>query len=115
MSRNAGLPPGTRQTAETDHIEAVLKKAGFEEPKAYRYNSAVIRLRVIDPKFEGMPVERRDSMVEDVLTQLPERTQSDIITLLTFAPSELAADSDSMYLRERFLNLEFEDPGRSIL
>ena len=79
----------TRQTDETRLVEGALKRAGFDQVDAYRYNSASIRVRVIDPRFEGLPIEKRDAMVEPVLEQLPERTQADIMTLLTFAPAEL--------------------------
>jgi len=42
------------RTEETYAVEALLMEAGFEKVDAYRYNSAVIRLRVVDPRFEGM-------------------------------------------------------------
>ena len=78
-----------KRTNETRMVEDALRKAGLERVDAYRYNSASIRVRVIDRRFEGLPREQRDGMVEPHLERLPERTQADIVTLFTFAPSEL--------------------------
>ena len=102
-----------KRTAETRQVEEVLKRAGFDQADAYRYNSASIRVRVIDGRFEGMPREKRDGMVEPYLEQLPERVQADIVTLFTFAPSEL--QQPATRVREFLLNTEFEDPSPSIL
>jgi hypothetical protein len=94
-------------------VEDALRKAGLERVDAYRYNSASIRVRVIDRRFEGLPREQRDGMVEPHLERLPERTQADIVTLFTFAPSELREAPNT--LREFMLNAEFEDPSPSML
>ena len=75
-----------KRTDETRKVEDVLRNAGFQQADAYRYNSASIRVRVIDSRFEGLSTENRDAMVEPHLDQLPERTQADIINLFTFAP-----------------------------
>ena len=102
-----------RRTEETNRVEEALRKAGFAQADAYRYNAASIRVRVIDGKFEGMPRDQRDALVEAVLDQLPEETQRDIVTLFTFAPSELRQASKT--LREFMLNKEFEEPSPSML
>src|SRR5260370_32433551 len=97
------------KTAETRKVEKVLRKE-FPNTDAYRYNSASIRVRVIDPRFEGKSDEERDAMVEPLLERLPEPTQSDIMNLLTVAPSELRNLS-----KKSLLILEFEDPSPSRL
>jgi hypothetical protein len=102
-----------KRTDETRTVEDVLQRAGFEQVDAYRYNSASIRVRVIDRRFEGMPREQRDGMVEPHLEQLPERTQADIVTLFTFAPSETQHTPKTF--REFMLNSEFEAPSPSML
>jgi hypothetical protein len=102
-----------KRTDETRTIEDVLKHAGFQTVDAYRYNSASIRVRVIDPRFEGLPTEKRDAMVEPYLEKLPEDTQADIMTLFTFAPSELQRSPKTF--REFSLNTEFDDPSPSML
>src|SRR5438874_8909455 len=100
------------RTDETRHIEELLRKQGFAKVDAYRYNPAAIRVRVIDPRFEGQSIEQRDAMVEPILAQLPERTQADIITLLTFTESEVAQGPK---FKGYGLNVEFDDPSPSIL
>ena len=102
-----------KRTDETRRVEDILINAGFEQVDAYRYNSASIRVRVIDARFEGLPPDQRDAMVEPYLEQLPERTQADIMNLFTFAPSELLQTPNSF--REFFLNTEFDEPSPSML
>lgn len=103
----------SKRTDETRAVEELLRAAGFERVDAYRYNSASIRLRVVDARFEGLSPEKRDAMVEPHLEQLPERTQADIISLFTFAPSEL--EQTPRTLKEFPLNAEFDDPSPSTL
>jgi len=100
-----------KRTDETRLVEDTLRQ-GFERVDAYRYNSASIRVRVIDSRFEGLSPEKRDAMVEPHLEQLPERTQADIMSLFTFAPSELQTPKS---LREFMKNTEFDDPSPSML
>ncbi len=113
MTQTVARPWEARRTDETRMVEDVLRKAGFKEVDAYRYNSASIRVRVIDPRFEGRSPELRDAMVEPQLESLPERTQADIMTLFTFAPSELHQTPKT--LREFMNNTEFDDPSPSML
>ena len=101
-----------KRTPETRSIEELLGRH-FKQVDAYRYNSASIRVRVIDPKFEGMSREQRDALVEQQVDKLPPDTQSDIVTLMTFAPSELEQSRGK--LREYTLNIEFEEPSPSTL
>jgi hypothetical protein len=103
----------TKCTDETRRVEEVLRRAGFEKVDAYRYNSASIRVRVIDKRFEGRSQEERDAMIEPHLKHLPDRTQADIMTLFAFAPSEL--NEAAKTFREFLLNTEFEDPSPSML
>ena len=102
-----------KRTDETRRVEAVLGEGGFDQIDAYRYNSASIRVRVIDRKFEGMSREGRDTLVEEYLDKLPPETQQDIVILFTFAPSELARTPTTF--REFLLNTEFDDPGPNML
>ena len=102
-----------KRTPETRQVEEVLRRAGFDQVVAYRYNSASIRVRVIDPGFEGKPREERDAMVEKYLAQLPAEIQRDIVTLFTLAPSELKETPKTF--REFMLNTEFDDPSPSML
>jgi hypothetical protein len=103
---------GSCRTAETQMIEDLLRQR-FNQVDAYRYNSASIRIRVIDPTFEGLTREARDTLVEPYLAQLPLETQRDIVTLFTFAPSDLIQSPKTF--REWTLNAEFDDPSPSML
>src|ERR1700730_7748668 len=113
MINTSAFPWEAKRTDETCRVEEVLRKAGFAKVDAYRYNSASIRVRVIDSRFEGMPREKRDAMVEEQLDKLPPETQRDIVTLFTFAPSELARTPRTF--REFMQNTEFDNPSPTML
>jgi stress-induced morphogen len=107
------VPPWeAKRTEETRRVEDLLRRH-FKQADSYRYNSASIRVRVIDPRFEGMARAKRDAMVEKHLRELPPETQRDIVTLFTFAPSELQRGPTTF--REYLLNTEFDDPSPSTL
>jgi hypothetical protein len=99
-----------KRTDETRRVEEVIR-VEFPKTDAYRYNSASIRVRVIDLRFEGKSSEKRDAMVEPLIEKLPKSIQAQIINLLTLTPDEASNSSDSKSL----LNLEFEHPSRSML
>jgi hypothetical protein len=92
-------------------VEDVLRRE-FPRTDAYRYNSASIRVRVIDPRFAALPMEKRDALVEPLLDQLPEEIQADIMNLITLAPGE---ETSKKLSRLSLVNLEFEDPSPSML
>ena len=94
-----------KRTAETRRIEERLRAAGFAQVDAYRFNSASIRIRIIDPRFENKPGSERQDMVFPVIDELPKRTREDILLLLTLAPSEVGTVN-----RRALINLEFEHP-----
>lgn len=112
MSASTAQAWESKRNDETRHVEDLLREA-FEQVDAYRYNSASIRVRVVDKCFEGMSRERRDALAEEQLIKLPLETQRDIVTLFTFAPSELVGSA--MNFREFLQNKEFEDPSPSRL
>ncbi len=105
-------PWESKRTPETRRVEDFLGKH-FGQTDAYRYNPASIRIRIVESRFEGMSREARDALVEPYLDQLPPETQKDIVTLLTFAPSEL--EGTSVAFRDYLLNTEFDDPSPSRL
>jgi stress-induced morphogen len=112
MTPVATPPWEAKRTSETRQVEDLLGRH-FKQADSYRYNSASIRVRVIDPRFEGMSREQRDAMVEQYLDKLPPETQRDIVTLFTFAPSELKRTPTTF--REYMVNTEFDDPSPSML
>ena len=98
-----------KATPDTERIVELLKAAfpnhpANYPPAAYRYNSASIRVRVVDEAFRGKSRPKRDEMVSHLLEELPEETYSDIMILLLLTPEEV--DEDPM-------NLEFENPTPS--
>ncbi|WP_435018868.1 hypothetical protein TA3x_000855 [Tundrisphaera sp. TA3] len=101
-----------KRTEETRQVEGLLRQH-FDQVDSYRYNAASIRVRVIDPRFEGVPRDERDLQVEAQIAHLPETIQRDIVTIFCFAPSEL--DKRPETFREFMLNAEFDDPSPSML
>lgn len=112
MTTNTTLPWEAKRTEETRMVEARLQPH-FERVDCYRYNSASIRVRVIDSRFGAMKREQRDTMVERYLDELPSETQQDIVTLFTFTPSELTLTPKT--LKEHMFNTEFENPSPTML
>ena len=112
MTAVTASPWEAKRTSETRNVEGLLRDH-FEQADCYRYNSACIRVRVIDPIFEGLSREKRDTLVEEYLDKLPPETQRDIVTLFTFAPSEL--ERTPATFREYMLNSEFDAPSPSTL
>ncbi len=99
---------GRTKTPETEEIERLLKGT-FPGTEVYRYNSASIRVRIVDERFKGKPASERDAMVEPLLARLPEDTQADITMLLLLVPDEAEGSPRSL------LYLEFEHPSPSLL
>ncbi len=67
MNDEATFPIESMRTRETREIDRFLQQY-FQHSLAYRFNSASIRIRVIDPRFEGRSREERDGMVEPIST-----------------------------------------------
>jgi hypothetical protein len=112
VTNDTRRPWEASRTDETRMVEDRLREH-FDQADAYRYNSASIRVRVIDRRFEEMRREDRDAMVEQYLDTLPQETQRDIVTLFTFAPSDLSRSPTTF--REFLLNTEFDNPSPSML
>jgi hypothetical protein len=93
-----------RKTEETRRIETVFRTE-FPRTDAYRFNSASIRVRVIDDRFEGKSIAEREAMVLPQLKKLPKKTRDDVLLLLTLAPSEQGTFNNQI-----LMNLEFEQP-----
>jgi hypothetical protein len=102
-----------KQTDESRMVEVKLRDAGFGRVDAYRYNSASLRVRIIDERFESVAREERDRLVEPFIDKLPASTQSDIVNLVLLAPSEF--DQPNEHLCEFMQNTEFENPRPSML
>lgn len=83
------------RTADSDLVERTLCGAGFSQVAAYRYNPASLRVRVIDPRFEGLSRSQRADMLEPTIKTLPERLQVDIVRCWLFTPAEAPTSSEA--------------------
>ncbi|MFZ5832201.1 MAG: hypothetical protein ACOY3P_19120 [Planctomycetota bacterium] len=83
---------------EVEHPEA--------EITAYRQNSVSVRVRIVDPAFEGTPTNEREDAIWQYFAKLPDETQNDLTMLLLLTPDEA---------RQSYANMEFEDPVESML
>lgn len=92
-----------RQTVETRGVEDALKPV-FPTVEAYRFNSASIRVRIIDERFRGKSKAERHEMVAPYLKGLPDETRDDITILLLLT-------EDEKY--QSMMNTEFENPRQS--
>jgi acid stress-induced BolA-like protein IbaG/YrbA len=103
----------SKQTDESRFVEVELRKAGFQQVDAYRFNSASIRVRVIDPRFDGLSQAKRDALVEKHIMKLPDDIRGDILSLFTFSPTEIAKSPAPVEVL--LFNTEFENPRPSRL
>lgn len=119
MSRIMTQPWESRRTDETRQVENFLEESGFERVDAYRFNSASIRVRIVDPRFEGQADEKRDATVAPFLKKLPNKTRSEVLFLLPLAPSEFpdsgvkAPRGAKVAVMKKLLNAGFVDPSTS--
>lgn len=92
-------------TPETDDVEIHLRRV-WPNVEAYRYNSASIRIRIVDERFRGRSKAERFNAVIPLIRQLPKETEADVTMLVLLAPGEEA---------ESLSNFEFEHPTPSAL
>lgn len=71
------------------------------EVKIYRQNSMSVRLRIIDPDFQGTNRAERSQAVWKYLDLLPDEAVADISTVLLLTPEET---------KNSFANMEFDEP-----
>jgi len=89
----------------TKLVEAHLRDR-FSSAEAYQFNSASIRVRVIDECFGDKSKEEREDAVLPLIEELPENVREDITMIVLLTESE--AENSS-------LNREFLDPSKSAL
>lgn len=94
-----------RVDAEIQQVLGKLERYRDAHPNAVidakRKNSVSIRVRIIDPAFEGMDRVDREPEVWNLLKTLQDDVRSNITMLLLLAPSETETS---------MANLEFNDP-----
>ena len=72
-----------------------------KESELYRHGRYSVRVRVVDPEFEGMNKKDRQNRVWPYLVSLPEETLSDLSFLVLVSPEEKSKQLSS---------IEFDDP-----
>ena len=93
-----------KKTKETRKIESLFRTE-FPQTDAYRFNSASIRVRVIDDRFEGKSIAEREAMVLPSAQEAAQEDARRCPVLLTLAPSE-----QRTFNSQTLMNLEFEQP-----
>ena len=94
-------------SALQDALDKYEDKHPGADASLYRQNCASIRLRVIDPRFDGMTKSRRHAYVWEFLAkQVPKDTLSEVSLVLAVTREELGSS---------FANFEFDHPSRSQL
>jgi hypothetical protein len=83
--------------------------AGRIEDVVYRYNSASIWIKIVDPQLKCMsPFERIDMVYERLSGDVPDSVTGLISLMVLRTPDEIANEGE----RDLFLK-DFEDPDRS--
>lgn len=107
MIRKIGNTSVDRDLATVERVLRAYTAAHHNAAVAVRrQNSVSIRVRVVDPDFEGVSRADRDDQIWGILNQLPERVRSQITMLLLLTPDETG---------KSLANLEFEFPIQSRL
>jgi hypothetical protein len=71
------------------------------EIEAYRQNSVSVRIRVIDPEFDGKSRAEREEQLWKILERLPDEVAAEISLLLLLTPEES---------KKSFASFEFDSP-----
>lgn len=103
MSSNS--KPNKRTNQRTRRIQSVLERE-FDNVEVYQYNSASVRVRVIDERFRGKSNVDREELVAPLLAELSDADEGYITVLLLIAPEETESS---------MMNAEFEHPTPSRL
>jgi stress-induced morphogen len=97
----------TRLSKVEKALEAYREDHSRAETKAYRQNSASIRVRVVDSGFKRFNKATRHEKVWKFLEdRLSQDVLSDITMLLLLTPEEM---------KDSFANIEFDNPTSSEL
>jgi hypothetical protein len=105
MAKVAVRDAATR-TVEKALQDQYVSKHPTAKVAVYRYNSASIRIRVLDKAFEGKDILAREEEFIPIIRSLPDDIQDQITVLLTLTPKESK--------RSQF-SAEFDNPTPSPL
>ncbi len=93
---------------ETRQVEQFLRDSGFPTAECYRPKgySYLLRVRIMDDRFQGLSRVAREELLEPLIQKLPEELQSAITMLVLITEAER---------HKSLTNLEFEEPSWSQL
>jgi stress-induced morphogen len=89
-----------------DALEVYQQEHHSAEIALYRQNAVSIRIKVVDPDFDGIAKSARHSTIWEYIQKLPDEVQSDVSMLVLLTPREV---------KKSVANLEFEDPSPSLI
>ncbi len=99
----------TNPDATTEALAKQLERYLADHPTAvvelYRQNSASVRVRVVDPEFQGKSRTERHKTVWPILNELPEDVLEELSMLVLIPPEERAT---SLVSRE----FDYPSPSR---
>jgi stress-induced morphogen len=87
-------------------LERYTAKHPSAEVEAYRQNSASVRVRVVDPAFQGMSRTQREEDFWFLFEDLPDELAAELSVVLLLTPDEA---------KKSLANIEFDDPTPSKL
>ena len=105
MSKPVKPTPRKRVPDDIALVESVVRKV-FPNVTVRRTNSLMLRVRIIDQRFQGLRKVARHELVEPLLDQLPAELQEEIYFVLLLTPEEVATST---------MNEEFENPAPSLI
>lgn len=79
----------------------------------YRYNSACVRIRILDPDFAGMDILDREQIMWRALEALPDDVVTQISFLLPLTPKETKTSGANMVAGSAAGGLSLEAAVRS--
>jgi stress-induced morphogen len=75
-----------------ESLQPYIKEHSAAKVDVYRQNSGSVRIRVVDPDFQGVSMADRDQNLWPLVENLPEDVFSQLSLLLLLTPKE-ATDS----------------------
>ena len=90
------------RTDESRHVEEVLRTQ-FPQTDAYQFNSASIRIRVIDERFAHLSYGERADLLEAVLDTFPYEKAGGLLPLYLFTESEVCVSDPHRQANHDFM------------
>lgn len=96
----------TQEKAIRKALAPFLAKHPKAQLDMYRRNQYALRMRVIDPGFEGMDLVDRDTLIREYLDSLPDEIMDDLTMIVLITPKESATS---------VANFDYDNPQPSFI